>query len=104
MRLSCLCLAACLLLPVPAFAADHIIVQKARAFRPAEITIDRGDRLTVTNDDEFIHQIYTAGDTFSFDSEEKSPGENLNESFPRVGTFPVRCHIHPTMRMTIIVK
>ena len=39
-----------------------------------------------------------------FDSEEKAPGENLNETFPRAGTFAVRCHIHPTMRMTVTVK
>ena len=96
-------LLAFMLLPAAAFAADggRVVTQKGRAFRPAELTITRNETVTFTNEDSFIHQIYVDG---LFDSEEKSPGENLNESFPRVGTFPVRCHIHPTMRMTITVK
>jgi plastocyanin len=92
-----------LLLPVSAMAADSgpVVSQKGRAFRPLELTVARNESVTFTNEDSFIHQIYVDG---LFDSEEKSPGENLNESFPRTGTFQVRCHIHPTMRMTIIVK
>ena len=59
------------LLPVSwaAFAADeaHTIVQKGRTFHPGEITINRGESLTFTNDDEFIHQIYSKSDAFNFD-------------------------------------
>jgi plastocyanin len=80
---------------------DHVVTQKGRAFHPREVTIDRNEGLTFTNEDSFIHQIYVDG---LFDSEEKAPGENLNETFPRTGTFQVRCHIHPTMRMTVHVK
>jgi len=92
-----------LLLPTAVLAADpaHTITQKGRAFRPAEVTINRGESLTFTNEDSFIHQIYVDG---LFDSEEKAPRENLNETFPTPGTFQVRCHIHPTMRMTVRVK
>ena len=90
------------LVPVGAFADDaHVIVQKSRAFHPAEVTIARGETLTFTNDDSYIHQIYAAG---LFDSEEKVPGENLNETFTQAGTFQLRCHIHPTMRMIVHVK
>ena len=91
-----------LLLPGSALAAgDHVISQKGRAFHPTEVAIARGETLTFTNEDSFIHQIYVDG---LFDSEEKAPGENLNETFPTAGTFQVRCHIHPTMRMTVRVK
>ena len=82
-------------------AADAVVTQKSRAFRPTEVTIARGEQVTFTNDDSYIHQIYVDG---LFDSDEKAPGENLNETFPRAGTFQVRCHIHPTMRMTVRVK
>ena len=85
---------------LPAFAAT-VVVQKGRAFRPAEITINRGETVTFTNDDSYIHQVYVEG---LFDSPEKAPGENLNETFPAAGTFQVRCHIHPTMHMTVRVK
>jgi plastocyanin len=96
-------IAACALIfgAVSAQAADLKVVQKGRAFRPAEITIAPGQTLTFTNEDSFIHQIYVDG---LFDSNEKAPGENLNETFPSAGTFQVRCHIHPTMRMTVQVR
>ena len=89
-------------LPLAASAqATRVIVQKGRRFLPAQITIPRGERLTFTNQDEFIHQMYSDG---LFDSDEKAPGEILNETFPRAGTFQVRCHIHPTMKLTVLVR
>jgi plastocyanin len=81
--------------------SGHTISQKSRAFRPAEVTIAHNESLAFTNEDSFIHQIYVDG---LFDSEEKAPGEVLNETFPRTGTFQVRCHIHPTMRLIVHVK
>ena len=100
MRLSLLLL---LLLPGAAMAADpaHTVSQKGRAFRPTEVTINRDETLTFTNEDSFIHQIYVDG---LFDSEEKAPSENINQTFTKSGTFQVRCHIHPTMRMRVRVK
>jgi plastocyanin len=95
-----------LLTPAGAFAADeaHTVVQKGRAFRPAELTINRGESLTFTNNDEFIHQIYAQGPGFAFDSDEKNPGENITETFTAPGTFEVRCHIHPKMKLTVHVR
>lgn len=95
-----------LLLPVAAFAADeaHTVVQKGRAFRPAEVSINRGESLTFTNNDDFIHQIYVQGAGFSFDSDEKNPGQNITQTFTEAGTFEVRCHIHPKMKLVVRVK
>jgi len=95
-----------LLAPQPVFAADesHTIVQKGRAFHPSEVTINKGEALTFTNDDEFIHQIYVDGKDFSFDTDEKSPGENITETFTQSGTFEVNCHIHPKMKLVVHVK
>ncbi|MBA2590024.1 MAG: cupredoxin domain-containing protein [Alphaproteobacteria bacterium] len=90
-----------LVLATVSAAADAVVIQKSRAFRPANVTINPGERVTFTNDDSYIHQIYVDG---LFDSDEKAPGENLNETFPRPGTFQVRCHIHPTMRMAVHVR
>lgn len=84
-----------------AHAASTIIAQKGRMFRPGEVTINRGDTLTFTNQDSFVHQIYLDG---QFDSEEKGPGEIITQTFTRNGTFQVRCHIHPTMKLTVHVK
>jgi plastocyanin len=86
-----------------ALAADpgHTIVQSGRAFHPGETTIGKGESLTFTNNDQFIHQIYAVG---LFDSEEKAPGEDLTETFPQAGTFEVRCHIHPKMKLVVHVR
>ena len=90
------------LAPIAAFADDgHTIVQQGRAFRPTEITINRGETLTFTNNDEFIHQVYVPG---LFDTDERAPGQNITESFPQSGTFEVRCHIHPKMKLVVHVK
>jgi plastocyanin len=85
----------------PAFADDHVIAQSGRAFHPGDITINRGDTLTFTNQDDFIHQVYVSG---LFDSDEKAPGQKLTESFSGTGTFEVRCHIHPKMKLVVHVK
>ena len=95
-----------MMMPLPAIAADeaHTIVQKARAFHPAEVSINRGESLTFTNNDEFIHQIYSKSDSFNFDTDEKNPGENITETFTASGTFEVHCHIHPKMKLVVHVK
>lgn len=90
------------LLPLAALAqATHVIVQKGRRFSQGEITLNRGESLTFTNDDEFIHQMYVDG---LFDSDEKNPGEKLVQPFIRTGTFEVKCHIHPKMRLVVHVN
>jgi plastocyanin len=85
----------------PAFADDHVVAQSGRMFHPGEITIAKGDTLTFTNQDDFIHQVYVSG---LFDSDERAPGQTLTESFPDSGTFEVRCHIHPKMKLVVHVK
>ena len=94
------------LVVAPAFAADeaHTIDQKGRAFRPGEVTINRGESLTFTNEDDFIHQIYSQGSGFTFDTDEKNPGENITETFTASGTFEVHCHIHPKMKLVVRVR
>ena len=94
-------LAGLLAMAGPAFADDHVIAQSGRAFHPGEITVNRGDSLTFTNHDDFIHQVYVSG---LFDSDEKAPGQKLTENFPQAGTFEVRCHIHPKMKLLVHVK
>jgi plastocyanin len=82
----------------------HTIVQNGRAFHPSDITLVHGETLSFSNQDEFIHQIYVDVPGFNYDSEEQPPGETLTIHFPDAGTFPVRCHIHPKMLLTVHVK
>ncbi len=92
------------LLATPALADTVKIVQQGRSFQPNEVTIKAGDTLEFDNQDEFIHQIYVDSDVVKFDSTEQPPGEDVQVNFPTAGTFPVRCHIHPKMLLTVHVK
>lgn len=87
-----------------AFAAVHRVAQQNRSFSVGEITITAGDSIVFSNDDEFLHQIYVDSDAMNFDSAEQRPGETITVTFPQAGTFPVRCHIHPKMLLTVRVK
>jgi plastocyanin len=85
-------------------AAVHRVAQKGRAFSVAEIEIARGDQVLFTNEDEFLHQIYVDSPDMSFDSPEQPSGRTIEITFPRSGTFPVRCHIHPKMLVIVRVE
>jgi len=92
--------------PVPliAWAASHGIVQKNRAFDAADVTIAAGDSLLFTNEDPFLHQIYVNSPTMNFESSKQPPGQTVDVRFPAAGNFTVRCHIPPTMSLTVTVK
>lgn len=90
--------------PLLAWAASHGIVQKNRAFDAADVTIAAGDSLLFTNEDPFLHQIYVSSPAMNFESSEQPPGQTVDVRFPTAGTFAVRCHIHPTMSLTVTVK
>jgi plastocyanin len=93
---------ALLVVVTPAHA--QTVVQFERAFHPSEVTIARGETLTISNHDEFIHQIYVNSSAMNFDSNEQPPGQDVLVNFPSAGTFEVRCHIHPRMRLNVHVK
>ncbi len=92
-------------LVVVALADDgHTVIQSGRAFQPLEISIGHGQTLTFKNQDEFIHQIYVDSTAMTFDSAEQPPGQSVQVAFPTAGDFPVRCHIHPKMKLLVHVK
>jgi plastocyanin len=90
--------------PLLAWAASHRIEQRNRAFDASDVTIAAGDSVLFTNEDQFLHQIYVKSATMNFESSEQPPGQTVEVAFPRAGTFTVRCHIHPTMSLTVTVK
>jgi plastocyanin len=85
-------------------ATVHTISQKSRDFSRDQITINRGDSILFTNEDEFFHQIYVKTAGMTFDSNEQAPGQTIEVNFPRPGDFAVRCHIHPKMLLTVRVE
>ena len=90
---------------IAAFAAGEVtVVQTDRSFNPDVIEVAKDTIIHFANEDEFIHQIYVKSDTTNFDSAEQVPGTTIGIPFNADGTFEVRCHIHPKMRLTVTVK
>ena len=85
-------------------ATSYSISQKDQAFRPAEISIKRGESLRFINDDgELLHHAYLSSDTFNFDSGDQQPGSKFDVVFSVPGDFTVLCGIHPKMKLTVHV-
>ena len=88
---------------LPAVAQSNLtITQKGRRFIPLTTQMNSGQTLTFNNLDEFIHQIYV--EKIGFDSAEQRPGQNVSVAFPAKGTFEVKCHIHPKMKLVVQVN
>ncbi len=90
---------------VAALAAEVVtVVQRDRNFQTPAITIAAGDTVRITNEDPFIHQLYTETSQFSFDTGEQQTGQDMLVEFPVAGTYEVRCRIHPRMLLAVTVQ
>jgi len=100
--------AAALALAVTAIAAanaTHDVSQRGRMFDPKEITLAKGDKLRIVNNDaDLLHHAYVESPNFSFDSGEQQPGASVEIQFTQAGQFQVLCGIHPKMLLTVTVK
>ncbi len=86
-------------------AVQYIVSQKGREFTPKEITVTRGEAITVANDDaDLRHHAYINSKKYNFDSGDQEPGSKTRIPFPVAGTFEVLCAIHPKMKLTVHVK
>ena len=86
-------------------ATQYVVSQKGREFRPHEITLNRGETITIVNDDaDLRHHAYIDADNFKFDSGDQEPGSKTPITFTVAGTFDVLCAIHPKMELIVHVK
>ena len=86
-----------------AFASITTVAQLDRLFWPDKVSLAKGDRLRIINDDPFSHHVWYAAATGKFDSGELAPGETLDIDFARAGYYDLRCAIHPKMRLEVTV-
>jgi plastocyanin len=85
-------------------ATSYHVSQRDRAFSLKAITVALGDVIHFDNNDDFIHQIYIESPDFNFDSKESYPGNSIDVTFAKRGTYFVRCHIHPKMSLEVTVE
>jgi plastocyanin len=85
-------------------AADHAVVQKAKAFSESVIEVSKGDKVVIKNEDDTAHHIMFkwGGKTIS---QKQEPGDTpFSFQFDEPGETVVRCAIHPKMVLNIKVK
>ena len=81
--------------------ARHLTVTiEGMMFKPPELAVKRGDRITWVNNDLFPHTVTADG---VFDSHEIAASKSWSYVADRAGNYAYRCTLHPTMNARLIV-
>jgi len=90
--------------PAPGDAGSvQVISQKGRAFQPATATVHLHRWITIKNDDDTVHHAYCSSPDFKYNSGPQDIGSVHNITFHNLGTFEIRCAIHPDMKLVVTV-
>lgn len=82
-----------------ALAADEGVSISGFAYEPGTVTVNVGDTVTWTNNDQVGHTATGSG----FDTGTISGGSSASVTFDTAGTFDYICGIHPSMKGKITV-
>ncbi|MFP5224540.1 MAG: cupredoxin family copper-binding protein [Actinomycetota bacterium] len=85
----------------PAGGGEEVTIQ-GFIFRPNELTVAPGTKVTWENQDEILHTV-TAEDG-SFDLELPDQGTQVSFTFEVPGTYDYACSRHPSMMGVVIVE
>jgi cytochrome c peroxidase len=81
------------------------ISQKDKIFSQESAAVKAGEKIKFVNDDSVTHNltVKTPGGVTKPGIQEK-PGDEIELAFDEIGTYDVRCLIHPKMKMSVEVK
>ena len=86
-----------------ALAAEHVVVQKSKAFSIKKLSVKVGDSVKFQNDDPFSHNVFSLSDAKSFDLGSYGQGASKSIVFDKAGTVEVECAVHPDMKLVVEV-
>jgi plastocyanin len=96
-------------LPAPAPGATSSVAIPVGAaslgtssYAPDDLNVTVGTTVTWTNTDSVLHTSTSDGQGWS--SGAIAPGGQFSVAFPRTGTFPYHCTIHPGMVGNVVVR
>jgi len=89
---------------VLAQAGNLRVSQKGLTFNPASIVAPIGATVEFANDDNVVHNVYSASAAGPFDLKAQHPGDATTIVLGRRGVLDVRCALHPRMRMSITIE
>jgi plastocyanin len=84
-------------------AAEHVVVQKGKAFSAKKLSVKLGDSVKFLNEDPFSHNVFSLSDAKSFDLGSYGQGGAKSIAFDKPGTVEVECAVHPDMKLVIEV-
>jgi plastocyanin len=85
-------------------AGVQVVRQHNRQFSVATVHARVGDTIVFTNDDPFVHNIFSMSDAQSFDLGAFGKGQSRKLTLKSPGRIEVGCAIHPEMKLTIEVS
>jgi plastocyanin len=94
--------AAVLALPQAGVAADRTVSITSTGFKPAIVSVMRGEKVTWKNDDKKPHQVVS--DSGLFTSKVLAPGQTFSFTFTQTGAFSYHGGVKPSLKGQVIVK
>jgi len=76
--------------------------QTSSGYSPATMTVNVGDAVTWTNDDNAVHTV--TADKGGFYSGDLKPGQSFSFVFLTAGNYTYHCNYHGWMKGTIVVQ
>jgi len=83
--------------------APPVVAQKDKTFIPDLMVIVAGQSVQFTNDDPFVHNVFSTSTARDFDLGQPGPHEARTVSFPNPGLVDVFCNIHEQMYANVLV-
>jgi len=80
-----------------------VIAQRNKTFLPDLLVIVAGQSVRFTNEDTFLHNVFSTSKARPFDLGKPGPGEAREVRFSHPGVVELYCNIHETMSATILV-
>ncbi|HET9156040.1 MAG TPA: hypothetical protein VFN91_05195 [Myxococcaceae bacterium] len=87
----------------PALPDSPVVSQKDKTFIPDLRVIVAGQSVQFTNDDPFVHNVFSNSTARQFDLGQPGPHETRTVSFPSPGLVDVFCNIHEQMYASVLV-
>jgi len=87
----------------PPFPDSPAVSQKDKTFLPDLQVVVAGQAVQFTNDDPFVHNVFSTSTARKFDLGQPGPHETRMVSFPDPGLVDVFCNIHEQMFANVLV-
>lgn len=84
-----------------AHAATHSVSLQNLQYNPSDLTVNVGDTVSWTNNDNTTHSVTGDG---GINSPDLQPGNNYSFTFNQPGDYTYHCRFHPDMQGTVHVK